>query len=45
MERSDANLTFRLGTGTLIAVPIPKEHSASGNLIEVATQKALKEAR
>lgn len=41
----NANLTFRLGTGILIAVPIPKEHSASGNLIEVATQKALKEAR
>lgn len=29
----------------LIAVPIPKEHSASGSLIESAIQTALKEAR
>lgn len=29
----------------LIAVPIPKEHSASGSLIESAIQTALREAR
>ncbi|PIA31197.1 hypothetical protein AQUCO_05100002v1 [Aquilegia coerulea] len=34
-----------LGTGILIAVPIPKEHAASGSLIESAIQKALQEAR
>uniref|UniRef100_A0A6N2MI47 Pseudouridine-5'-phosphate glycosidase n=1 Tax=Salix viminalis TaxID=40686 RepID=A0A6N2MI47_SALVM len=37
----DANLKLKLGTGTLIAVPIPKEHSASGGLIESAIQIAL----
>lgn len=41
----DANMKLKLGTGVLIAVPIPKEHSASGSLIESAIQKALKEAR
>ncbi|PRQ32843.1 putative pseudouridylate synthase [Rosa chinensis] len=41
----DANLKLELGTGMLIAVPIPKEHSASGNLIESAIQTALREAR
>jgi pseudouridine-5'-phosphate glycosidase len=41
----DANMKLKLGTGILIAVPIPKEHSASGSLIESAIQKALKEAR
>ncbi|KAF9611327.1 hypothetical protein IFM89_030116 [Coptis chinensis] len=41
----DANLKLRLGTGILIAVPIPKEHAASGNFIEYAIQKALQEAR
>ncbi|KAJ6299503.1 hypothetical protein OIU76_020467 [Salix suchowensis] len=41
----DANLKLKLGTGTLIAVPIPKEHSASGGLIESAIQIALREAR
>ncbi|KAB5520415.1 hypothetical protein DKX38_024734 [Salix brachista] len=39
------NLGHGLGTGTLIAVPIPKEHSASGGLIESAIQIALREAR
>lgn len=38
-------MKLKLGTGILIAVPIPKEHSASGSLIESAIQKALKEAR
>ncbi|OVA07235.1 Pseudouridine-5'-phosphate glycosidase [Macleaya cordata] len=41
----DANLKLRLGTGILIAVPIPKEHAASGSMIESAIQSALKEAR
>ena len=29
----------------MIAVPIPREHSASGNLIESAIQRAIQEAR
>ncbi|KAJ8770923.1 hypothetical protein K2173_022095 [Erythroxylum novogranatense] len=41
----DANIQLKLGTGTLIAVPIPKEHAASGNVIEFAIQTALREAR
>ncbi|XP_011045378.1 PREDICTED: pseudouridine-metabolizing bifunctional protein C1861.05 [Populus euphratica] len=41
----DANLKLKLGSGILIAVPIPKEHSASGGLIESAIQIALREAR
>ncbi|RVW28191.1 Pseudouridine-5'-phosphate glycosidase [Vitis vinifera] len=40
-----ANIKLKLGTGILIAVPIPKEHAASGSLIESAIQLALKEAR
>ncbi|XP_052305956.1 pseudouridine-5'-phosphate glycosidase isoform X2 [Populus trichocarpa] len=41
----DANLKLKLGSGILIAVPIPKEHSASGGLIESSIQIALREAR
>ncbi|KAF5447717.1 hypothetical protein F2P56_033246 [Juglans regia] len=41
----DANMKLKLDTGILIAVPIPKEHSASGSIIESAIQRALKEAR
>ncbi|KAL5764646.1 hypothetical protein ACOSQ2_017240 [Xanthoceras sorbifolium] len=41
----DANMKLKLGSGVLIAVPIPKEHTASGSLIESAIQSALKEAR
>ncbi|XP_047324309.1 pseudouridine-5'-phosphate glycosidase [Impatiens glandulifera] len=41
----DANMKLNLGTGILIAVPIPKEHSASGGVIEAAVQRALKEAK
>ncbi|MCL7046112.1 hypothetical protein MKW94_001034, partial [Papaver nudicaule] len=41
----DANLKLRLGSGILIGVPIPKEHAASGRMIESAIQIALKEAR
>ncbi|KAF1889325.1 hypothetical protein Lal_00024648 [Lupinus albus] len=42
---SKANIKLNLGTGVLIAVPIPREHSTSGHIIESAIQKALKEAR
>lgn len=38
-------MKLNLKTGILIAVPIPNEHSASGNLIESAIQRAIKEAR
>ncbi|KAH9602184.1 hypothetical protein KSS87_018451 [Heliosperma pusillum] len=41
----EANMKLKLGTGILIAVPIPKEHSASGTFVESAIQRALKEAR
>lgn len=41
---TDANKNLHLGSGILIAVPIPKEHAASGNAIESAIQKVLKEA-
>ncbi|CAI0541820.1 unnamed protein product [Linum tenue] len=41
----DATTKLKLGNGVLIAVPIPKEQSASGSKIESAIQKALKEAR
>uniref|UniRef100_A0A7N2KMQ2 Pseudouridine-5'-phosphate glycosidase n=1 Tax=Quercus lobata TaxID=97700 RepID=A0A7N2KMQ2_QUELO len=40
-----ANVKLKLNTGVLFAVPIPKEHSASGSIIESAIQRALKEAR
>ncbi|KAJ0021252.1 hypothetical protein Pint_30892 [Pistacia integerrima] len=40
-----ANQKLKLASGILIAVPIPKEHTASGNLIESAIQTALGEAR
>ncbi|KAJ0021247.1 hypothetical protein Pint_30895 [Pistacia integerrima] len=40
-----ANQKLKLGSGILIAIPIPKEHTASGNLIESAIQSALREAR
>ncbi|KAM6576778.1 hypothetical protein CsatB_028615 [Cannabis sativa] len=41
----DANTKLGLGTGILIAVPIPQEHEASGSLIDSVIQRALKEAR
>ncbi|CAN0922492.1 Pseudouridine-5'-phosphate glycosidase [Linum grandiflorum] len=41
----DATTKLKLGNGILIGVPIPKEQSASGSMIESAIQKALKEAR
>ncbi|XP_077214471.1 indigoidine synthase A family protein isoform X2 [Tasmannia lanceolata] len=40
----EASLKLELGSGILIGVPIPKEHEASGNLIESAISRALKEA-
>ncbi|KAK6122826.1 hypothetical protein DH2020_043440 [Rehmannia glutinosa] len=42
---TDTNINLQLKTGILIAVPIPSEHSSSGNIIESAIQRALKEAR
>uniref|UniRef100_A0A8C5PMY7 Carbohydrate kinase PfkB domain-containing protein n=1 Tax=Leptobrachium leishanense TaxID=445787 RepID=A0A8C5PMY7_9ANUR len=39
------SLELKLGSGLLIAVPIPPEHSVSGQEIEEAVQQALKEAR
>ena len=42
---SDANMKLNRKAGILFAVPIPKQHSAAGNLIESATQRALTEAR
>lgn len=45
LSTADANLTLNLGSGMLIAVPIPKEYAASGNLIESAIQRALEEAK
>lgn len=41
----DASMKLKLGTGVLIAVPIPKEHSASGRFVESAIQRALMEAK
>ncbi|TXG73244.1 hypothetical protein EZV62_001823 [Acer yangbiense] len=41
----DINMKLKLGSGILISVPIPKEHTTSGSLIESAIQSALKEAR
>ncbi|XP_041996141.1 pseudouridine-5'-phosphate glycosidase-like isoform X2 [Salvia splendens] len=41
----EAHNSLMLGTGILISVPIPSKYSASGNFIESAIQKALKEAR
>ncbi|CDY37129.1 BnaC06g03700D [Brassica napus] len=40
-----ANMKLNRKAGILFAVPIPKQHSAAGNLIESATQRALTEAR
>uniref|UniRef100_A0A803MSP3 Acyl-[acyl-carrier-protein] hydrolase n=1 Tax=Chenopodium quinoa TaxID=63459 RepID=A0A803MSP3_CHEQI len=37
---SYSNTNFNLGIGVLIAVSIPKEHSASGSFVESAMQKA-----
>ncbi|CAD6335184.1 unnamed protein product [Miscanthus lutarioriparius] len=39
-----ANKNLHLGSGILIAAPIPKQHAASGKIIESAIQTALKEA-
>ncbi|XP_075458774.1 uncharacterized protein LOC142496176 isoform X2 [Ascaphus truei] len=39
------SLELRLGSGLLIAVPVPTEHAACGQMIEEAVQRALEEAR
>ncbi|XP_020197219.1 pseudouridine-5'-phosphate glycosidase isoform X1 [Aegilops tauschii subsp. strangulata] len=39
-----ANQNMHLGSGILIAVPVPKQHAASGKVIESAIQQSLKEA-
>ena len=41
----DSNLRHNLGSGMLFAVPIPKEYSAEGALIDDAIQEALLMAR
>ncbi|KAK8463945.1 hypothetical protein PHAVU_011G080400 [Phaseolus vulgaris] len=41
----EASFKLKLGTGILIAVPIPQEHSTSGQIIESAIHKAIEEAR
>ncbi|XP_077325404.1 uncharacterized protein LOC143960560 isoform X2 [Lithobates pipiens] len=41
----DRSLELRLGSGLLIAVPIPPEHATSGEIIEEAIQQALEETR
>ncbi|XP_071501415.1 uncharacterized protein [Diadema antillarum] len=43
-EMIDANLSLGLGSGMLIAVPIPEEYAADGELIEGAIQDAVSEA-
>ncbi|KAK9078738.1 hypothetical protein SSX86_002795 [Deinandra increscens subsp. villosa] len=40
----EVNRKLELKSGILIAIPIPKEHSVSGNIIESAIQTALREA-
>ena len=41
---SDAGLALGLGSGTLIAVPIPEKYAASGELVEGAIHTAVREA-
>ncbi|KAL9455073.1 hypothetical protein AB3S75_010475 [Citrus x aurantiifolia] len=41
----DVNMKLKLGSGIVIGVPIPREHAASGRVIESAIQSALSEAR
>ncbi|KAH9790074.1 Indigoidine synthase A family protein [Citrus sinensis] len=41
----DVNMKLKLGSGLVIGVPIPREHAASGRVIESAIQSALREAR
>lgn len=41
----DVNMKLKLGSGIVIGVPIPREHAASGRVIESAIQSALREAR
>jgi pseudouridine-5'-phosphate glycosidase len=39
-----ASLNMNLGTGAVLAVPIPAEHAAEGEVIEAAIKQALREA-
>ncbi|CAL5211216.1 unnamed protein product [Lathyrus oleraceus] len=41
----EANIKLKLGSGILIGVPIPQEHSTSGHIIESAINKAIKETK
>nr|KAJ0223090.1 hypothetical protein LSAT_V11C200060590 [Lactuca sativa] len=41
----EANRRLDLRTGILIGIPIPKQHSVTGNVIDSAIQTALREAR
>lgn len=43
--RSASTLSLGLQSGILLAVPIPEEHAAAGQLIEEAVQAAVTEAR
>lgn len=45
LNDSDANLSLGSTSGIVIAVPIAKEHAASGAEVEKAIQYALQEAR
>ena len=42
---ADANLSLKSNSGIVLAVPISEDEAASGEIIEKAIQKALKEAR
>ena len=45
MSSSDANITADIGSGMVIAVPIPKQASLLGEGIERAIMVAIEEAR
>ena len=45
MFYSDASIELRLGSGMLIAVPIPEKYAADGAEIETAIQTAVIEAQ
>ena len=42
---AEANLSLQLGSGILIAVPIPEEAAPHGEEVENSVQQALSEAR
>lgn len=45
LHHSASTLSLDLQSGVLLAVPIPEEHAAAGQLIEEAIQAAVTEAR